>query len=190
MPPMPPPSRDTLMGISESNLGPTSKMIEELDDVLYEAAAPIQRKNGGGGGGATSLKKNSVSSIPEEEEDGMMESSEGRHSLAELKTLRENAAMHGRVIRKAKRPSRATSICEEGKFGSSNNSSAAPTVAVNRCNKNLRKSRSGMGRGLPKKGNFIIISFFAEFSPGKMSKVMDIKKISLLRRRDAFLDIA
>lgn len=53
----------------------------------------------------------------------------------------------GRLLRKAKRAARANSISEEGRFGSTH---AGP--GTKNCMKNSRKSRSGLGRGLPKKG--------------------------------------
>jgi len=53
---------------------------------------------------------------------------------------------HGRIIKKAKRPSKANSFSEEG---------GQPTSGLNNLNraaKNLRRPRNSMGRGLPKKG--------------------------------------
>ncbi len=57
-----------------------------------------------------------------------------------------------RLIRKAKRPNRdrAYSVSEGGKFGSG--STLVPVTGPARVLKNSRKSRNGMGRGLPKKG--------------------------------------
>lgn len=58
-----------------------------------------------------------------------------------------NGAHHGRVIKKAKRPSKASSFSEDGKM--------LPTQGLknlNRVVKNSRKSRNNLGRGLPKKG--------------------------------------
>ena len=58
-----------------------------------------------------------------------------------------------RMIRKAKRVNRTVSLSEEGKFGGSGGAASATAVATgNRMMKNSRKSRSGLGRGLPKKG--------------------------------------
>ena len=53
------------------------------------------------------------------------------------------------MIRKAKRVNRTVSLSEEGKFGGSGGEAAA---AGARMMKNSKKSRSGFGRGLPKKG--------------------------------------
>jgi hypothetical protein len=61
---------------------------------------------------------------------------------------------NARLIRRAKRPhrDRAYSVSEGGKFGSG--SGPAPLSGPARVlQKNSRKSRSGFGRGLPKKGN-------------------------------------
>jgi programmed cell death protein 4 len=58
-----------------------------------------------------------------------------------------NGGSHGRVIKKAKRPSKASSFSEDGKM--------LPTQGLknlNRVVKNSRKSRNNLGRGLPKKG--------------------------------------
>ena len=52
-------------------------------------------------------------------------------------------------FRKAKRAARAHSISEEGKFGTTYTGAGKPH---DRNMKNSRKSRSGLGRGLPKKG--------------------------------------
>jgi len=65
---------------------------------------------------------------------------------------------HGRVVRRLKRISRAHSISEEGKFGSTHSGAGgvggaqASVGSGQRSGKNSRKSRSGLGRGLPKKG--------------------------------------
>jgi len=58
-----------------------------------------------------------------------------------------NGTHHARVIKKAKRPSKANSFSEDGKI--------LPTQGLknlNRVVKNSRKSRNNLGRGLPKKG--------------------------------------
>ena len=58
-----------------------------------------------------------------------------------------------RMIRKAKRVNRTVSLSEEGKFGGSGGAAASTAAATGaRMMKNSRKSRSGLGRGLPKKG--------------------------------------
>eukprot|EP00095_Tigriopus_kingsejongensis_P008042 maker-scaffold201_size263271-snap-gene-1.26 protein:Tk08042 transcript:maker-scaffold201_size263271-snap-gene-1.26-mRNA-1 annotation:"programmed cell death protein 4" len=54
------------------------------------------------------------------------------------------ASQQGRMMRKHRKATRAHSISEEGKFGS--------TAIVGPVGKNSRKSRTGFGRGLPKKG--------------------------------------
>ncbi len=59
-------------------------------------------------------------------------------------------------MRKAKRLGRAHSISEEGRYGSTHAGAGGAVGggggASNRTYKNSRKSRSGLGRGLPKKG--------------------------------------
>ena len=52
------------------------------------------------------------------------------------------------IARKGKRAARANSISEEGRYGSGGG--GVPLAKANL--KNSRKSRSGLGRGLPKKG--------------------------------------
>ncbi len=59
-----------------------------------------------------------------------------------------------RAARKARRVNRAYSIGEEGKFGSSHHGAAERNL------KNSRKSRSGLGRGLPKKGKSIYFTVY------------------------------
>ena len=73
------------------------------------------------------------------------------------KAMTAAAAQQGRLIRKAKRAAaaanRGNSISEDGKFGGSG------MMALNgssRSMKNSRKSRSGLGRGLPKKGDLFL----------------------------------
>ena len=61
------------------------------------------------------------------------------------------------MIRKAKRVNRTVSLSEEGKFGGSGGAASPSTAAAamatgTRMMKNSRKSRTGLGRGLPKKG--------------------------------------
>ena len=65
------------------------------------------------------------------------------------------------MIRKAKRVNRTVSLSEEGKHGGSGgaavtaNGAAAAAATQSRMMKNSRKSRSGLGRGLPKKGEMM-----------------------------------
>ncbi|XP_059084120.1 programmed cell death protein 4-like [Tigriopus californicus] len=70
------------------------------------------------------------------------------------------AAAQGRLMRKHRKGQRAHSISEEGKFGSTKGAagtapggplSLVPNAPV-RSAKNSKKSRTGFGRGLPKKG--------------------------------------
>merc|ERR1712198_319225 len=64
------------------------------------------------------------------------------------KSLSENCPpVNGRVIKKAKRPTKAASFSEPGAPAS-----GGPQLPPNRGHKNLRRSRNAMGRGLPKKG--------------------------------------
>ena len=57
-----------------------------------------------------------------------------------------------RMIRKAKRVNRTVSLSEEGKFGGSGGATSKAMATGASMMKNSRKSRSGLGRGLPKKG--------------------------------------
>merc|ERR1719466_300830 len=58
---------------------------------------------------------------------------------------------NGRIIKKAKRPTKASSFSEASGVGSG--SGATPgLVNLNRAAKNLRRPRNSLGRGLPKKG--------------------------------------
>ena len=56
------------------------------------------------------------------------------------------------MIRKAKRVNRTVSLSEEGKFGGSGGATSKAAATGASMMKNSRKSRSGLGRGLPKKG--------------------------------------
>uniref|UniRef100_A0A0K2T795 Programmed cell death protein 4 n=2 Tax=Lepeophtheirus salmonis TaxID=72036 RepID=A0A0K2T795_LEPSM len=107
-------------------------ILKELNDDLELA-----------GGGAVLANLNE-----EEEEECGIEGVFCPLSKEDLKVIRDNAALHAKSGRRSKRPSRGVSICEEGKFGSS----LLPLVMSTRFNKNQRRSRGGMGRGLPKKG--------------------------------------
>lgn len=57
-----------------------------------------------------------------------------------------NGHFHARIIRKAKRTTKANSFSEEG------NQATPGLVNLNRTVKNLRRPRNAIGRGLPKKG--------------------------------------
>jgi len=103
--------------------------VEELPDELKD-----RRVSGGSGGNGVIL----------EEDEDSLDSIEGGLEKAQPDGL---LPVNGRVIKKAKRPTKACSFSEPG----------APTgpgqqLTLNRASKNLRRSRNAMGRGLPKKG--------------------------------------
>jgi len=106
-----------------------SGQVEELPDDLKERRVHgNHHANGNGNGNGVILEES------EEEDQGDMEKTPTDASQA----------IAGRVIKKAKRPTKASSFSEPG----------APVgfPGVARAAKNLRKSRNAMGRGLPKKG--------------------------------------
>jgi len=83
-------------------------------------------------------------------EDGSEEEGDSPSDIAKgSKELNGVHHPHGRLIRKAKRPSKATSFSEDS-------SAAVPTPGLVNLNirtaKNLRRPRNSTGRGLPKKG--------------------------------------
>ncbi len=96
---------------------------------------------------------------------------------------------NARLIRRAKRPhrDRAYSVSEGGKFGSG--SGPTPLSGPARVlQKNSRKSRSGFGRGLPKKGKRKLTFFVKSnglFERGKnfWNKESSINDVTLLRGR-------
>ena len=75
-----------------------------------------------------------------------------------MQTDEERKAAALRIIRRAKRAGgllardRAYSTCEGGQFPP-----CSTKEPPSRSAKNSRKSRSGFGRGLPKKGKFLVI---------------------------------
>jgi hypothetical protein len=119
-----------------------SQVLNELDDVIDFV---INNKG----------RSNSCDAIPEvDEEDDDIDIDEERgakthdgHPNAPSDADRKAAAL--RIIRKAKRAGggrdRAYSTSEDSQFGPT---PGAPPRVV----KNMRKSRTGLGRGLPKKG--------------------------------------
>jgi len=82
-------------------------------------------------------------------EDGSDEEGDGPSDAMGIKDVNGVHHPHGRIIRKAKRPSKATSFSEDS-------ASAVPTPGLVNLNirtaKNLRRPRNSTGRGLPKKG--------------------------------------
>ena len=111
----------------------------------------------------------SCDAIAEEDEDVELEMKEGlgiAGDAAAMSEERKAAAL--RIIRRAKRAGmareRAYSTSEGGpdKFGSILNGTHGPNQRSG--GKNSRKSRSGFGRGLPKKGD--------KFDPESLLKVM------------------
>merc|ERR1711936_153091 len=104
-------------------------LVEELPDELN--ARRVKNKNG------------VILEESEEEGDGM--------DGVEREKVKSDGLHHhnGRIIKKAKRPTKATSFSEPNAPG------VAPTqglVNLNRAAKNLRRPRNSLGRGLPKKG--------------------------------------
>jgi len=121
-----------------------SKYLHDLDDDIQFI------KNG-------AARSNSCDAIAEEDEDVELEMKEGlgiAGDAAAMSEERKAAAL--RIIRRAKRAGmareRAYSTSEGGpdKFGSILNGTHGPSQRSG--GKNSRKSRSGFGRGLPKKG--------------------------------------
>jgi len=109
--------------------------VDELPDELKD-----RRQSGGSGGHNGNV--NAVI-LEESEED----SRDGLDAVGD-KNLSENCPpVNGRVIKKAKRPTKAASFSEPGAPAS-----GGPQLPPNRGHKNLRRSRNAMGRGLPKKG--------------------------------------
>lgn len=106
-----------------------SGQVEELPDDLKERRVHGNQQANGNGNGV----------ILEESE----EEDQGDAGMEKTPTD-ASQAIAGRVIKKAKRPTKASSFSEPG----------APVgfPGVARTAKNLRKSRNAMGRGLPKKG--------------------------------------
>jgi programmed cell death protein 4 len=128
--------------------------LDELDDELEFLA---NAKNGGPANGHH--RRRSHDNIVEEEEEDDFVVVEGggdangattttATTAAEKKAAIASAAEAGRLIRKAKRFNRSVSISEEGKFGSGSSIRGGPSLR----GKNSKKSRTGLGRGLPKKG--------------------------------------
>merc|ERR1711892_542189 len=98
-------------------------MSERFDNVVDELPDELNERR----------EKNGV--IEEESDDEEMMSGGNKHKM--------------RVIKKAKRPTKATSFSEPSAPG------VSPTqglVNLNRASKNLRRPRNSLGRGLPKKG--------------------------------------
>jgi len=120
----------------ENNLAENFKgVVDELPDDLKE------RRSFQGG-------NNSI----QEEESGDEKEGPGE-IIDELEMSRTDGNHHpnGRIIKKAKRPTKASSFSEASGVGSG--SGATPgLVNLNRASKNLRRPRNAMGRGLPKKG--------------------------------------
>jgi len=102
--------------------------VDELPDELKDRRVNGNHANGNG-------------VILEESEEEDLGDSAG---AMEKTPVDASQAIAGRVIKKAKRPTKASSFSEPG----------APVGfnGVSRASKNLRKSRNAMGRGLPKKG--------------------------------------
>ena len=91
--------------------------------------------------------------VEEEEDDEMMMNGNmwfGKDSSEDMR------GKEGRIIRKAKRSMKISPRKEDGFV----NGSTAPSSNVLLLSKNSRKSRNGVGRGLPKKGelNFHLLT--------------------------------
>jgi len=95
-------------------------------------------------------EKNGVIEEESDEEEGMVGGVDGGDVVKSGDGLHHQK---GRIIKKAKRPTKASSFSEPPAPGAA--PGAAPTqglVNLNRAAKNLRRPRNSLGRGLPKKG--------------------------------------
>jgi len=90
------------------------------------------------------LSESKLQALLEETDDGKMVlgASTAPSTIKDPNGIHHN---HQRIIRKAKRPSKANSFSEDGV-------PVNPLNNLNRASKNLRRSRASNGRGLPKKG--------------------------------------
>jgi len=109
--------------------------VDELADELRD-----RRQSGGSGGGGNGV-------IFEESEEDSRDGLE--NGMEKLPSDGLNHA-NGRVIKKAKRPTKASSFSEPG--APLSGPPGGQPLSLNRASKNLRRSRNAMGRGLPKKG--------------------------------------
>jgi len=105
--------------------------VEDLPDELKD-----RRASGGSGSGVNDVI---LEESEEDSRDGLENAGDKANGVP--------PSAGGRIIKKAKRPTKASSFSEPG----------APTgpgqqLSLNRASKNLRRSRNAMGRGLPKKG--------------------------------------
>ena len=146
---LPPPMALPRDPISKRKMVPYSvELLDSLDDTIESYI------NGG-------VPYNAGDAIEEEdEEDEAVVVAGEKNRRASGSSVKSNgsgalagADPNARLIRRAKRThrDRAYSVSEGGKFGSG--SGPAPATGQARVLKNSRKSRSGFGRGLPKKGN-------------------------------------
>lgn len=137
-----------------------SKPLSEKEQHLRELSDDLHFFNGGGPGGKAPKTQRSHDQIEEEEIEEMLAEADGdgaaSASPAEAKVLPPSqqpsaaAQAQARIARKLnKRALRAHSISEDGRFGGA---SGMPPNSERAMLKNSRKSRSALGRGLPKKG--------------------------------------
>ena len=152
---LPPPMALPRDPISKRKMVPYSvELLDSLDDTIESYI------NGG-------VPYNAGDAIEEEdEEDEAVVVAGEKNRRASGSSVKSNgsgalagADPNARLIRRAKRThrDRAYSVSEGGKFGSG--SGPAPATGQARVLKNSRKSRSGFGRGLPKKGNPVLPIF-------------------------------
>lgn len=107
----------------------------------------------------TARKIDQIVEADDESQDGDVPMANGSGDGTAAGTMAA-AAAQGRMMRKHRKGQRAHSISEEGKFGSTKGAAGAgPGGALSvvpngpvRTAKNSKKSRTGFGRGLPKKG--------------------------------------
>ena len=154
---LPPPSALPRDLTSRRKLVPYSvELLDSLDDTIEHYI------NGAGGDNFNG------EAIEEEDEDDdavVVAGEKNRRSSGSSVKSNGSGALAGadpnaRLIRRAKRPhrDRAYSVSEGGKFGSGSGPAllSGPARVLQ---KNSRKSRSGFGRGLPKKGNLTSFLF-------------------------------
>ena len=147
--------------------------LDELNDDLEVLAGNRKPGKPSSNGGGPRLSARTSTSLSEEvvleenedmSEDALVEAATvpsangGLHVNGDSQAARAaHAAAHVKAMRKHhKRAGRAQSISEDGRFGMGtamgNSGAPASGCPFKEFNKNSRKSRTGFGRGLPKKG--------------------------------------
>jgi len=118
----------------ENRIESFGNQVEELPDELRDRKD--RRTSGGSENNGVILEESEEDSRDGLEQGDGLEKSNGVPATA----------VGGRIIKKAKRPTKASSFSEPGAPSGPGN------MSLNRASKNLRRSRNAMGRGLPKKG--------------------------------------